>query len=89
MILGGDGDSLTLLRKHFPTLRYVYLAPLNLRYGKGQRQVWAMMKAIPKLIVWAIKDHAMLAGVRGGGKMGRVVWITVSGCIIEVRNASI
>lgn len=38
VILGGDGDSLTLLRKHFPKLRYVYLAPLNLRYSAGQRQ---------------------------------------------------
>lgn len=73
VILGGDGDSLTLLRKHFPKLRYVYLAPLNLRYGKGQRQVWAMMKAIPQLIVWAIKDHAMLAAVLREEKIDRVV----------------
>ena len=35
VILGGDGDSLVLLRKHFPQLRYVYLAPLNLRYSSG------------------------------------------------------
>ena len=39
VILGGDGESLTLLRKHFPKLRYTYLAPLNLRYSKGQRLI--------------------------------------------------
>lgn len=60
VILGGDGESLTLLRKHFPKLRYAYLAPLNLRYGKGSRQVWAMFKAMPKLYFWALKDHTML-----------------------------
>ena len=60
VILGGDGESLTLLRKHFPKLRYTYLAPLNLRYSKGQRQVWAMIKAMPQLLKWSIQDHLML-----------------------------
>jgi UDP:flavonoid glycosyltransferase YjiC (YdhE family) len=60
VILGGDGESLTLLRKHFPKLRYTYLAPLNLRYSKGQRQVWAMIKAMPRLLKWSIQDHLML-----------------------------
>jgi UDP:flavonoid glycosyltransferase YjiC (YdhE family) len=63
VILGGDGDSLTLLRKHFPKLRYVYLAPLNLRYSKGSRQVFAILRAIPRLIAWSIKDHAILKAV--------------------------
>ena len=63
VILGGDGESLTLLRKHFPQLRYVYLAPLNLRYSAGRRQVWAMIKALPKLIHWAVQDHMMLKAV--------------------------
>lgn len=63
VVLGGDGESLTLLRKHFPKLRYTYLAPLNLRYSAGSRQVWAMLKAMPQLILWAIKDHAMLQAV--------------------------
>ena len=60
VILGGDGESLTLLRKHFPKLRYTYLAPLNLRYSAVSRQVWAMIKAMPKLIKWSIQDHLML-----------------------------
>ena len=63
VILGGDGESLTLLRKHFPKLRYTYLAPLNLRYSAGKSQVWAMLKAIPKLFFWSLKDHAMLQAV--------------------------
>ena len=63
VILGGDGESLTLLRRHFPKLRYTYLAPLNLRYSSGNTQVWAMLKALPKLLIWSIKDHYKLKTV--------------------------
>ena len=73
VVVGGDGDSLTLLRKHFPKLRYVYLAPLNLRYSAGKRQVWAMLKAFPKLIMWSLKDHALLKAVLHEEPFDRVV----------------
>lgn len=73
VILSGDGDSLTLLRKHFPKLRYVYLAPLNLRYSAGQRQVWAMLKAFPKLFRWALQDHAMLKAILREEKIDHVI----------------
>lgn len=73
VILGGDGDSLTLLRKHFPKLRYVYLAPLRLQYSQGRRQVFAMIKALPKILVWAIKDHAMLKAVLREEHIDRIV----------------
>ena len=63
VVLGGDGDSLTLLRKHFPTLRNTYLAPLNLRYSAGKSQVWAVIRLLPQLWAWAVKDHAMLSAV--------------------------
>ena len=73
VILGGDGASLTLLRKHFPTLRYVYLAPLNLRYSAGRRQVWAITKALPQIFFWALKDHAMLKAVLREEPIERVI----------------
>jgi len=63
VVLGGDGDSLILLRKHFPQLRHTYLAPLNLRYSTGNRQVLAMLKALPKLILWSVNDHSMLRAI--------------------------
>ena len=73
VILGGDGDSLTLLRRHFPKLRYVYLAPLNLRYTAGKSQVSAMLRAIPQLISWSLKDHAMLQAVLREESIDRVI----------------
>jgi len=61
VVLGGDGESLTLLRKHFPTLRVLPLAPLNLCYSTGRRQVMAMLRALPRIIRSARMDHKMLA----------------------------
>ncbi len=61
VVLGGDGESLTLLRKHFPDLAVLPLAPLNLHYGKGKRQVWAIVRSLPKIVRSAVSDHKMLA----------------------------
>ena len=60
VVLGGDGAGLTWLKRYFPTLRYVELAPLELTYGKGKSQVWAMLRALPKLIRWSWEDAARL-----------------------------
>ena len=73
VILGGDGESLTLLRKHFPQLRYTYLSPLNLRYSAGHRQVWAMLKALPRLLKGALQDHAMLKALLREESIDRVI----------------
>ncbi len=73
VILGGDGESLTLLRKHFPKLRYVYLAPLNLRYSKGRNQVGALLRAMPHIWMWMHKDHALLKAVLREEKFDRVI----------------
>ena len=60
VVLGGDGDSLTLLRRHFPELRFIPLAPLRLRYSSGRSQVGAMLRALPRLLRSSIEDHMML-----------------------------
>ena len=60
VIIGGDGESLLLLRKHFPQLRVLPLAPLQLKYSKGKSQVGAMLRSLPKLIKSAIQDHYIL-----------------------------
>lgn len=86
VIIGGDGESLTLLRKHFPKLRYVYLAPLKLRYGKGKRQVWAMMKAMPQILSWAMKDHALLQAVLREEKFDMVLSDNRFGCYLSPKT---
>lgn len=58
--IAGDGESLVLLRKHFPNLPVYPLAPLHLRYSRGTSQVGAMLLALPKLLIWAWRDRQAL-----------------------------
>lgn len=50
VVLGGTGESLQLLHKHFPELTTVELAPLRLQYSKGNSQVGALFRAMPKMM---------------------------------------
>ncbi len=58
--LAGDGDSLTLLRKHFPELPVLHLPHLELRYSDGKSQVGAMLRSLPRLLWWIWQDHRAL-----------------------------
>ena len=73
VVIGGDGMSFTLLRKHFPKLRYVYLAPLDLHYSRSGNQTWAMLKAIPQLLLWRNKDRLMLKAILQEEHFGQVI----------------
>lgn len=73
VVLGGDGDSLLLLRKHFPQLRFCSFAPLQLRYSKSKSQVWAIARSIPRIFVWAIKDYILLRALLQTERFDRIV----------------
>lgn len=60
VVLGGDGDSLTVLRRHFPDLRFIPLSPLRLRYSRSRSQVGAMLRALPRILWSSVEDHMML-----------------------------
>ncbi len=87
VVLAGDGDSLTLLRKHFPKLRYACLAPLNLRYSKGKSQVWAIVRSLPQLVRWSMQDHVMLGALLKEEKFDRVVSDNRFGLFVKGRKA--
>lgn len=60
VVLGGDGEGLLLLQHHFPNLRVLPLASLRLTYSSGNSQVGAMLRAMPRLIRFSIRDHRLL-----------------------------
>ena len=60
VVLGGDGDSLFLLRRHFPDLPVLPLASLCLTYSAGNSQVGAMLRALPKIVCFSLRDHRLL-----------------------------
>ena len=87
VVLGGDGDSLLLLRKHFPQLRYVQLAPLQLRYSAGRSQVWAMIYALPKLVLWSVKDHIVLRALLRGEYFDQIISDNRFGLFVNRRSS--
>ncbi len=60
VVLGGDGESLLLLRKTFPQLRVIDLPSLELRYTDNAKQRGFYLRAIPALIRFTIADYYYL-----------------------------
>ena len=60
VVIGGDGDSLLLLRRTFPSLCVVELPSLELRYDENPKQYIFYWRAIPLLLRFAIADHYYL-----------------------------
>lgn len=60
VILGGDGDSLRLLQRTFPTLRCIDLPSLELRYTTNAQQRGFYLRAIWALMRFTIADHYYL-----------------------------
>lgn len=73
VVLAGDGDSLLLLRKHFPSLPYFTLAPLNLRYSGSSSQVGAMLRALPAILRFSVADHRILKHILRDNRFDLVV----------------
>ena len=60
VVLGGDGESLFLLQRHFPQLRVIQLPSLELRYAANDQQRGFYLRAIPALLRFTIADHYYL-----------------------------
>ena len=60
VIIAGSGLSLSLLEKQFPTLESIEIPSFSMRYSAGKSQVWAVIKAFPKLIYYSIREHSAL-----------------------------
>ena len=60
VVLAGDGESLVLLRNHFPALRFITLPSLELRYRDNEQQRGFYLRALPSLLRFAIADYYYL-----------------------------
>ena len=87
VVLGGDGLSLQYLRQRYPHLRSIELAPLNLRYSSGKRQVWAMMIALPKLIRFSIRDHRLLKRIQAQESFDEIISDNRFGLYLSAHSA--
>ncbi len=60
IIIAGSGMSLNLLKKQFPHLHSIEIPSFKMKYSTSNSQVWAVVKAFPKLIYYSIKEHKVL-----------------------------
>ena len=60
VIIAGSGMSLNLLKKQFPHLHSIEIPSFKMKYSTSNSQVWAVVKAFPKLIYYSIREHKML-----------------------------
>lgn len=88
VVIAGDGESLALLRKHFPQLRTIVFPSLNLKYSKGNSQVWAMAKALPRIISWGIRDHYALKRLLAQEQFDRIISDNRFGLYVNLKPKS-
>ena len=60
VVLGGDGESIMLLRHTFPALRVIDLPSLELHYTDNNQQRGFYLRTIPALIRFTIADYYYL-----------------------------
>ncbi|MFH0766177.1 MAG: glycosyltransferase [Calditrichota bacterium] len=60
VIIGGAGNSLTLLRQEFPHLEWVSLPAYNIRYSRSGPMALTLARQLPKLVLTARCEHALL-----------------------------
>ena len=60
VIIAGSGLSLNLLKKQFPELQSIEIPSFKMKYSAGKSQVWAVIKAFPRLIYYSIREHSAL-----------------------------
>ena len=73
VVLGGDGESIELLRQHFPQLRTIDLPSLELRYSRNNTQRGFYLRAIPALIRFTIADHYYLSQLLAREHFDRII----------------
>ena len=62
ILLGSDGDALSLLIQEFPQLSYVVLQPHDIHY-KDKHFLWGMVKQTPKLISTISQEMSLTSDI--------------------------
>lgn len=63
-VIGADKAPLALLREEFPTLEHVQLPGMEVRYGPGRSQAWALARQLPRMLRQVREEQGLLASVR-------------------------
>jgi uncharacterized protein (TIGR00661 family) len=95
--IAGSGDSLELLRKEFPTLKYHELVPYNPVYPlKRGGMVWKMAGQLPKFFLTIKKEHEQIEEIIRDNAIELVIsdnrygcWSVQAPCVLLTHQSSI
>lgn len=63
-IIGADKGPLALLRDEFPKLEHVRLPGLEIRYGTGTSQAWALARQLPRMLRQVQQEYRLFLSIR-------------------------
>ena len=72
-VIGADKGPLTLLRAEFPQLEHVRIPGMEVRYGRGRSQAWAMTKQFPAMLRQVREEHKLFDHLRQRLRLDAVI----------------
>ena len=58
--IAANGYSLELLKKEFPSLKFIHLPSFNIKYSKNSLLIIKILLSVPKILLGIIKEHQQL-----------------------------
>lgn len=72
-VIGADKGPLALLREEFPELEHVPIPGMEVRYGSGRSQAWAMVKQFPAMLRQVREEELFFKQIRPGLRVDAVI----------------
>lgn len=72
-VIGADNGPLALLRSEFPQLEHVRIPGANIRYSKGQSQLWSMARQFPEMVRSVRAENALFDRIRSDHQLDAVI----------------
>jgi len=63
-VIGADRGPLALLREEFPALEHLRIPGMEVRYGSGRSQAWAMARQLPSMLRQVRQEHLLFNRLR-------------------------
>lgn len=72
-VIGADNGPLALLRSEFPEMEHMRIPGANIRYSKGQSQLWSMARQFPQMVRSVRAESALFDRIRQDLRLDAVI----------------
>lgn len=72
VIIGGNGSSLTLLKKEFPDLKFIEVPGVEINYGE-KNLIFNMLIQLPKMLMTVYREHKLLKTIVAENKIDLII----------------